>query len=346
MEQMLITPATAEPDISVIIPAHDAAVSIRRALDSVARQEGVCPEVIVADDASTDGTAQTVEAWGRTHPGTPLSLVRLENQVYALRARLAALGLARAMDVMYLDADDTWAGSRRVARALARKRRMGCEILHFRTTSFLDGKNEGELLWAAPPLGTRLTGKEVFAAYARMDYIPLVIWNKIYSRPLLRKAAALVGDSEIYCFEDKFFVSLVLMCASSWTSANEYIYQYNRPRAYPEHKTVRRIHDLLELMEKVEGLFPVLGIDAPARRDYLYFLKKRLVYHVGRLSMTVEKKLSEGVSPLDILAELTPWLPLAEALAVLTASAHKNAQRLGKISRRLYEDAFPPAQRA
>lgn len=346
MEQMLITPATAEPDVSVIIPAHNAADSIGRALDSVARQEGLCPEVIVADDASTDATAATVKAWGRAHPGTPLSLVRMESQVYALRARLTALGLARARDVMYLDADDTWAGSRRVGRALARKRRMECEILHFRTTGFLDGKNEGELLWAAPPLGARLTGREVFAAYARMEYIPLVIWNKIYSRRLLHKAAGLVGDSEIFCFEDKFFVSLVLMCASSWTSANEYIYQYNRPRSYPEHKTVRRIHDLLELRTKAEELFPVLGIDAPAQRDYLYFLKKRLVYHVGRLSMTVEKKLSQGASPRDILAEVTPWLPLREALAVLTAGAHTNAQRLGKISRKIYEDACPPAHRA
>lgn len=339
MKQMVNEPAPGEPDISVIVPAHDAAASIGRALDSVARQQGLSAEIIVADDASRDDTAAVVEAWGRAHPAVPLRLVRMEKQVYALRARLAALEVARARDVMYLDADDCWEGSHRLARALARKRRMECEILHFRTTSFLDGKNEGELLWAAPPLGTRLTGNGIFAAYARMEYIPLVIWNKIYSRSLLQKAARLVGDSEIFCFEDKFFVSLVLMCATSWTSSNEYIYRYNRPGAYPEKKAVRRIHDLLEIRKKAEELFPLLGIDAQSQGDYFSFIQRRLTLHLGFLSIAVRRKLAEDQSPQSILAEITPWLPISDALAVLAQGMQRNLQRTRKISRILYEKA-------
>lgn len=338
MERKVRDSALAEPDISVIVPAHDAAASIGEALDSVARQEGIFAEIIVVDDASRDATAQTVEAWGRAHPAVPLLLVRMEKQVYALRARLAGLELARGRDVMYLDADDRWQGHRRVARALARKRRMECEVLHFRSTGFLNGKNEGELLWAAPPPGTRLTGHAIFATYARMAYIPLVIWNKIYSRSLLLKAAHLVGNSEIYCFEDKFFVSLVLMCATSWTSANEYIYCYNRPAAYPEHKIARRVHDLLELRKEAEELFPLLGIDAQAQQDYVFFLNKRLTYHLGFLGISVEKKLAGGMSPPSVLAEITPFLPMSDALPALASAAQKNMQRIRKISRKFHEE--------
>lgn len=337
MEQKVTDSAAAEPDISVIIPAHDAAPGIGQALDSVARQEGLSAEVIVVDDASRDGTAELVEAWGRAHPSLPLRLVRREKQAYALRARLAGLELARARDVIFLDADDSWAGTRRLGRMLAQKRRLECEIIHFRTTGFLDGKNVGELLWTAPPLGPSLAGKEIFATYARKEYIPLQLWNKIYSQSLLQKAARLVGKSEIFYFDDKFFVSLVLMCADSWAAGDEYIYQYNLRPEWPLEKSAKCAHDLIEIRKKAEAVFPVLGIDAPARQDYLNFIDKRLTYHLGRLSISVEKCLYEGSAPRDVLDSIAHWLPISGTVPALVASTQKNVQRILQISRRIHE---------
>lgn len=337
MEQREVNPAAGEPEISVIIPAHDAAAYISRALDCVAAQEGISPEIIVADDASTDDTVAAVESWGRAHPGVPLRLVRMESQVYALRARLAGLALARARDVIFMDADDTWAGTRRLARVLEKKRKLQCALIHFRATGFLDGKCEGELLWTAPPPFPTLTGGEIFAAYARMEYIPLQLWNKVYSLSLVRHAARLVGDSRIFYFDDKFFVSIVLMCARSWASADEYIYQYHMSAAWPPEKIAKCIHDLLETKNKAEALFPAQGIDAESRHDYLGFIHRRLVYHLGRLSIEVEKELFQDVDPQRVLGRFTPWLPLAEALPALAAGARKNVERILKICRRLHE---------
>lgn len=337
MEQNVLDPGAAEPDISVIIPAHDTADSIGRALDSVATQEGVRFEIIVVDDASRDNTAERVEDWSRAHPHIPLHLLRMESQVYALRARLAGLELACARDVMFMDADDSWGGSRRLARAHEKKRLLDCDILHFRTTGFLDSKNKGELLWCAPPVGTYLTGKEIFAAYARMDYIPLQLWNKIYSRTLLRKAARFVGDSEIFYFDDKFFVSLVLMCANSWASSDEYIYQYNFSTEWPLEKSAKCAHDLIEIRKMAEAVFPRLGIDGQLAQDYLYFIDKRLTYHLGRLSISMEKQLYEGSCPQDVFGTIAPWLPISGTLPALVASTQKNVQRIIKISRRIHE---------
>ena len=337
MEQRVINSVDGEPELSVIIPAHNAAATIVNALASVARQDGLRPEIIVADDASRDDTAKVVADWARAHPHIPLSLIRMKTRVYALRARLAALGQARAPDVMYLDADDSWEGIHRVPQALAQKRRMECEVLHFRSTGFLDGKSIGELLWTAPPLDTCLSGKEIFAAYARMEYIPLQLWNKIYSRILLQRAAQFVGNSEIFYFDDKFFVSLVLMCASSWAHSEEYIYRYILSPAWPLEKSCKCAHDLLEIRKKAEVVFPILGIDAQSRQDYLYFINRRLVYHFGRLSINVEKQLTEDSTPHDILAQITEWLPMGEVLPALVAGAQKNVQRIIKISRRIHE---------
>jgi len=92
------------PLISVIVPAHNASRTILRALDS-ARAQGWSPmEIIVVDDASTDGTAEIVAALS----GQGVRLLRLQQNGGAARARNAGLKTANGKYIAFLDADDAW----------------------------------------------------------------------------------------------------------------------------------------------------------------------------------------------------------------------------------------------
>lgn len=98
------------PDMSVLIPAWKAAGFIDRAIASALAQEGVAVEVIVADDASPDDTAEVVTALAVRDPR--LRLVRAARNGGPGAARNLAADAARGRWLAVLDADDAFAPGR------------------------------------------------------------------------------------------------------------------------------------------------------------------------------------------------------------------------------------------
>lgn len=90
------------PTFSVIIPCHNAVRWIGTALRSVVDQTLPAHEVIVIDDASTDGSADAIRAAGHA--------VRLLSCTFhnAAAARNTGIEAATGEWIAFLDADDMW----------------------------------------------------------------------------------------------------------------------------------------------------------------------------------------------------------------------------------------------
>jgi glycosyltransferase involved in cell wall biosynthesis len=88
--------------MSVIIPAYNAALTLSETLDSVAGQSRLPDEVLVIDDGSTDNTA----CIARTHELGP----RVITQDNAGAAGAINTGICQAKGdlIAFLDADDLW----------------------------------------------------------------------------------------------------------------------------------------------------------------------------------------------------------------------------------------------
>lgn len=92
------------PRLSVIIPCWNAAPFIERALDSVLAEREVALECVVADDASTDGTPDVVQAVADRDPR--VVLLRASANEGPSAARNRALRASRGEWLTFLDADD------------------------------------------------------------------------------------------------------------------------------------------------------------------------------------------------------------------------------------------------
>ena len=92
--------------VSVVIPAYNRAGQVGRALESVSRQTYPHWEIVVVDDASTDGTAQAVEA--RAADIGHLRLARHACNLGAQAARNTGIRASRGPWIAFLDSDDWW----------------------------------------------------------------------------------------------------------------------------------------------------------------------------------------------------------------------------------------------
>ncbi len=104
-------------DVSVVMPAYNAAATICRALGSIMRQTVKPREVIVVDDGSTDGTLAAVTAMAGQMGGVRLRLFHQANHG-AGAARNRAVATATGTWLAFLDADDAWLPDK-LARSLA-----------------------------------------------------------------------------------------------------------------------------------------------------------------------------------------------------------------------------------
>jgi len=94
--------------LSIVIPVYNEAATIANLLDKVLAvilPDFMTKELIVVNDCSTDGTAQTIQTYLTTHPGVPITF--LEHEVNKGKGAALHTGIAKATGdfVIIQDAD-------------------------------------------------------------------------------------------------------------------------------------------------------------------------------------------------------------------------------------------------
>lgn len=103
---MMRTLVGATPTVSIIMPAYNAAITIKQAISSVIEQEFEDWELIIVDDYSSDETFSIAESFEQTDHR--VRVVGLSNNGGPAKARNEALKLATGRYVAFLDSDDLW----------------------------------------------------------------------------------------------------------------------------------------------------------------------------------------------------------------------------------------------
>ncbi|MDE6782829.1 MAG: glycosyltransferase family 2 protein [Paramuribaculum sp.] len=102
---------SATTDISVIVPTYNSAATLGRALQSLLRQQTAARvEIIISDDASTDGTLAVAEDFATRYPDTIRLLTSDRNRGVAVNY-FDALSQCRGRYITDCADDDYWLGT-------------------------------------------------------------------------------------------------------------------------------------------------------------------------------------------------------------------------------------------
>ena len=150
-------------NVSIVMPAYNAAATLGEALTSVCRQTHSGWELIVVDDGSTDGTAELARSFAAREPR-----IRVISQPNAGESGARNTGIAQARFdwLLFLDADDWIAPAHldRMARAIAAD--PGLDAVHCRSVRVAGDGVEVADAWA-PPTG------DLFPILARRAAFPI-----------------------------------------------------------------------------------------------------------------------------------------------------------------------------
>ncbi len=127
---------SAQPEVSVIVPARDEEASLGTCLESLAGQQGVSFEIIVVDDGSADRTA----AIARSFAGVKLVEAGPLPDGWSGKSNALWTGaqLARGHWLLFTDADTVHL-PRSLARSLEEAKRHGAEMLSYSPAQELHG---------------------------------------------------------------------------------------------------------------------------------------------------------------------------------------------------------------
>jgi glycosyltransferase involved in cell wall biosynthesis len=129
-----------KPWVSVICTSYNHALYVEQALQSVVAQTYPNVELIVIDNASTDGTSDRIEAFRQQHPN--LTFIQNGSNLGLCRAFNQGLALARGRYVIDLSADDVLLPQRIARQVELFESLAGPYAVVFSNAAYIDGQNQ------------------------------------------------------------------------------------------------------------------------------------------------------------------------------------------------------------
>ena len=264
--------------LSFIIPAFNAEPYLKECLDSIYRLDmrGRGFEVIVVNDGSTDGTAQLLDAYVKTHAN--IMVISQENRGLSA-ARNAGMRQATGKYICFVDADDHLYAARPPMDVLEGK---AIDILG---VNILQKDRQGKRMPYRRYLP--IYNKEYAPARAFMqgrNLMPCVV-AYLFRREFLEREA-LTFTENIY-HEDEDFTVRTFVQANSFMALNADWYERilhsgSITTTTDVEKQQRKLRDLVVILQKLDGMAqsdPELRACMQYKMDYLAVDMLRLLLH-------------------------------------------------------------------
>ncbi|MBA2528406.1 MAG: CDP-glycerol glycerophosphotransferase family protein [Euzebyales bacterium] len=260
------------PELSIVVPVYNVAPYADQCFESILGQAFTDFELIVVDDASTDGSTVIVDDLGRRDER--VSVIKLEDNRGLGNARNVGLQAAGGDYVMFVDSDD-WLEADALQAILQRARATNPDVLIYdyaRTSARgrvrIRKSNVRHELFAA-------AGQDVFTVREHPELLSLltVAWNKLYRRAFIDQLGLRFPAGY---YEDIPWTLPALLAAERITLLDEICYFYRQRRHGNILGTSSAKH--LDVLAQYERVFAFMD-ERPELADLRSAMFERMVRH-------------------------------------------------------------------
>lgn len=220
------------PLFSICIPAHNAVCHIFRAFESIAKQTCSNWEIVIVDDASSDGLYSYLDEQSIIDRNK-ISYFRFENNYGPFLARRQAFAIAKGEYILCLDSDDEFTSLDALEQIekIIRDKRPDCIFLNAtvslkKISNWIDYSNiKNQEGW--------LEKDSVILTFAS-SYKLNNLWLKVIKREYLKSVCQIEYDGLKMC-EDRLEVAGVLYLAKNFYLLDKPLYYYYQNPASTTH---------------------------------------------------------------------------------------------------------------
>jgi len=209
-----------EPLVSVIVPVYNRETVLKTCLDSLATQTLTDIEIIVVNDASTDGSGKIMEGYAATDSRFRV-LENSENQ-NSFETRRRGFAAARGAYIATCDSDD-FMPSGALEQLYETAQKTKADIVHGRMDQLI-GKRLWRLHWVSPFKVS--TGRSFVESLLRFSRA----WNvcgKLYHQSVIEKALTeLPVNKRLFLADDLLFSFFFGLKAGRYVGSPETVYCY------------------------------------------------------------------------------------------------------------------------
>lgn len=275
--------------VSVIIPVFNAVKYLDDCLESVVLQTYENLEIILVDDASTDGSGEKCDQWAQKD--ARIKVIHKTKNEGSFLARISGFESMHGEYFISVDSDD-FIGKEYVQELLQKIKDSNADIVVRSTFTSLGDDNEGQevnvprLYSSSDPLGNFI---KVVAEGGRV--FGWTIWNKIYrtsvyksSRQFLRSVNNNIGaGDDLLCMVAFLYHTKKI---AQLSGKNGYFYRQNSSsmmKQMSRDSVVVKLRDITTVLHYIEKFLAEVGLQGKYRAELDAITKNTLSDHVSAI---------------------------------------------------------------
>ena len=221
---------------SVLVAVYNVAPYLDQCISSIVDQDERNLEIIVIDDASTDGSGEIADRWAQLDPR--ISVVHKQSNAGLYDTRNLSVNLARGEFIAFVDGDD-YIMPNMISTLRGQLEKTGADVAICGWTDLMPGgsKDRSLSIETGKVCDTESTLSICFPEIGDMNYNPF-LWNKLFRhRTILDDSGNPIAfNAERISCEDTTWLIKVLTGIKSAVFVREALYQYRAKR--PGNKTM------------------------------------------------------------------------------------------------------------